>query len=79
MKGLFHSDGSYFVALSKYPRYQFTNRSENLIEIFSECMIRNGITPRIRKRKNGIYDIQIQNKNDVGIMYNIVGEKYKNK
>lgn len=79
MKGLFHSDGSYFIALSKYPRYQFTNKSKDLIDLFGKCLIKNNITPKIRKRKNGIYDIQIQNKKDVSIMYKLVGEKYKTK
>jgi hypothetical protein len=79
MKGLFHSDGSFYIASGKYPRYQFTNKSIDLINIFKFCMIRNNIIPKYRQRKNGIYDIQIQNKKDVNKLYPILGEKYYNK
>lgn len=49
MKGLFHSDGSFYVATKKYPRYQFTNKLKNIINIFSECLVNNGINPKKRK------------------------------
>jgi hypothetical protein len=76
MRGLFHSDGSFYIADNKYPRYQFTNKSIDLINIFKFCMIRNGLIPKYRKRKNKIYDIQIQKRSDVDKLYPYLGEKY---
>jgi len=76
MKGLFHSDGSFYLSKNSYPRYIFTNKSKQIIEMFSDCLLEKGITSRIRKRMNEIYDIQIQNKKDVENLYPILGEKY---
>ena len=79
MLGLFHTDGSFFVVNGKYPRYQFTNKSKQILDIFGKCLIYYGITPKIRKRKNGVYDIQIQNRKDFDKLYDVLGEKYNMK
>lgn len=79
MKGLFHTDGSFYIAINKYPRYQFTNMSKDIINMFNDCLLNVGITAKIIQRKNGIYNILIQNKKNVKILYYILGEKYINK
>lgn len=79
MKGLFHSDGSFYLAKNEYPRYLFTNKSKQILDMFADCLIEQDIIPKIRKRKNDIYDIQIQNIKDVKKLYEILGEKYKEK
>jgi len=79
MIGLFHTDGSFYMAKDKYPRYMFTNKSKQIIDIFCECLKEYEIYPKIRIRKNGIYDVQIQNKKDVNTLYSILGEKYTKK
>lgn len=77
MKGLFHTDGSFYLASNKYPRYQFTNKSKDIIDIFSDCLLNVNVRPKIRQKKDGIYNINIQNKPEVMILYYILGEKYK--
>lgn len=75
MKGLFQSDGSFYYRNSKYKTYNFSNKSIQIIDMFSECLINLNILPKISKKANGVYRIQIQNKKDTDILYNILGEK----
>lgn len=79
MKGLFHSDGSFYIAGNKYPRYNFTNKSEDIIKIFLECLDVYNIDNRlIYNKRNNIYKIQIQKRKYVNILYQLLGEKYIN-
>lgn len=75
LRGLWITDGSYYIANSKYERYNFTNKSIDIISIFEECMDAFGIKYTKNIRKDGIYRIQIQKKSEVEKMKSIVGKK----
>lgn len=78
LKGLWISDGSFYIAkLSKYKyeRYNFTNKSTDLIEIFSGLLDNLGVKHSKRVKNNGVWIIEIQNKKYVSILRDILGIK----
>ena len=75
MRGLFISDGSYYLASKKYERYNFTNKSLDIINIFRECLIYFNISHGLRKKPNGIFIVEIQKKSEVSKMKSLVGLK----
>ena len=91
LKGLFHSDGSFFKGNKKYYRYQFTNTSLDIINIIKNCLsvlkIQYCLTQTqplpLKINSNNIesicklrYNILIQHKESVKILYKHVGTKY---
>lgn len=75
MRGLFVSDGSYYLAVKKYERYNFTNKSLEIINIFRDCLNHFDILHKWRIKPNGIYIVEIQKKSEVIKMKEIVGVK----
>jgi len=75
MRGLFVSDGSYYKAKQKYERYNFTNKSLDIINIFRDCLNHFEISHGCRIKQNGIYIVEIQKKSEVIKMKDLVGIK----
>ena len=75
MRGLFISDGSYYLAKQKYERYNFTNKSLDIINIFRDCLNYFDISHGCRIKQNGIYVVEIQKKSEVVKMKDLVGIK----
>lgn len=75
MRGLFISDGSYYLANKKYERFNFTNKSLDIINIFRDCLNHFDISHGFRVKPNGIYIVEIQRKSEVAKMKNLVGIK----
>jgi len=75
MRGLFISDGSFYVALNKYERYNFTNKSLDIINIFRECLNHFNISHGFRVKPNNIYIVEVQKKSEVIKMKDLVGKK----
>lgn len=75
MRGLFISDGSYYLAKKKYERYNFTNKSLDIINIFRQCLYHFDISHGFRIKPNGIYIVEIQKKSEVMKTKEIVGVK----
>lgn len=91
LKGLFHSDGSFFRGSKKYYRYQFTNTSKDIIDILRKCLSKLDInyclteslpSPRKIKSNKEIttfktrYNILIQSKAEVKKLYKYCGTKH---
>ncbi|MFN8373358.1 MAG: transcriptional regulator [Anaerolineae bacterium] len=83
-KGLYHTDGSRFSNIVKgkdYPRYQFTNASEGIIQLFCSTCDRLGIEWTSKNRPSQkathqlIHDIYISKRKDVEYLDQHVGPK----
>lgn len=79
LKGLFISDGSFYTAKVSqkyfYERYNFTNKSVCILNLFEECLNFFNISFLKNKRNDDVWRIQIQKKSEVEKMKNIVGIK----
>jgi hypothetical protein len=78
LSGLWMSDGSrYFAKHGKYnyERYNFTNKSLDIINLFEECLNKFEIRYSKRIKPNGVWIIEIQNKDGVNKIKSIVGIK----
>ena len=75
LKGLWVSDGSYYLASSKYEAYNFTNKSTDIISLFEECLTFCEVNYRKRIKKNGVWIIEITKKSEVQKMKELVGFK----
>lgn len=78
MKGLWLSDGSFYIARIrkyKYERYNFTNKSLDIIELFEKCLEIEGVNYSKRLKPNNIWIIEIQNKKGVENLKSILGTK----
>jgi hypothetical protein len=78
LRGLWISDGSFYKASDgkySYERYNFTNKSTDIISLFEECLVSLDIKYDKRVKKNGIWVIQIQKKSEVDKMKKVVGVK----
>lgn len=65
MKGLWLSDGSFYLAKNgkyEYERYNFTNKSLDIIELFEKCLKLEDVTYSKRIKPNNIWTIEVQNK-----------------
>ena len=74
-KGLYHSDGSRFSSIVKgkdYPKYQFTNMSEDIRQMFIHACELLGLhwTTKTSKR-----DIMISRREDVAYLDSVIGPK----
>ena len=83
-RGLYHSDGSRFnnvVNGKAYPRYQFTNTSQDIIRIFCYVCTKLGLewTSKFLKsnnpRKHDRWDIFISKRKDVEYLDSVIGAK----
>lgn len=74
-RGLYHSDGSRFSSIVKgkdYPKYQFTNMSEDIRQMFGHASELLGLhwTTKTSKR-----DIMISRRDDVAYLDSVIGPK----
>lgn len=87
-RGLYHSDGSRFINRVsvagkdyEYPRYQFTNASEDIIRLFCATCDRIGVawTRKLRRARSAQHvdniDIYISRRPDVAYLDNVIGAK----
>lgn len=81
-RGLYHSDGSRFSNIVKgkdYPRYQFTNLSDDICQLFCEMCDRLGIHWTMKHRRareiDRATDILISRREDVEYLDSVVGPK----
>lgn len=87
-RGLYHSDGSRFMNRVnvagkdyEYPRYQFTNASEDIIRLFCATCDRIGVawTRKLRRARSAKHvdniDIYISKRPDVAYLDNVIGAK----
>jgi hypothetical protein len=78
MSGLWLADGSRYFANHgkyKYERFNFTNKSLDIIELFESCLNKFEIKYSKRVKPDKIWIIEIQNKENVNKIKNIVGIK----
>ncbi|MBZ0304367.1 MAG: hypothetical protein K8J31_31815 [Anaerolineae bacterium] len=79
--GLYHSDGSRFrnvVHGKDYPRYSFTNQSEDICKLFCDTCDRLGIHWTIKRRntlRDHAIDIFISKRPDLAYLDGVVGPK----
>lgn len=79
LRGLWTSDGSFYrakIGKYSYERYNFTNKSQDIISLFEESLLALNIKYDKRVKKNDIHIIQIQKGSEVNKMKKIVGIKY---
>jgi len=81
-RGLYHSDGSRFSNIvndKDYPRYQFTNTSEDICCLFCETCDRLELHWTLKQRRSpaggSITDIFISNRKDVDFLDRLIGPK----
>lgn len=80
-RGLYHSDGSRFnnhVYGRDYPRYQFTNTSSEIAQIFCNTCDQLGLHWTIKSRRNRaniVQDIYISKRKDVVYLDRVIGPK----
>jgi hypothetical protein len=78
VRGLYHSDGSRFsnfVSGKDYPRYAFTNNSDDIRRLFCEICDRLGIHWTAKARYGRITDIFISRRGDVEYLDRVIGPK----
>ncbi len=78
LRGLTHSDGSRFMnvirhpnRVYRYPRYNFTNRSDEIRRLFCECCEDVGVSWRRTNRWN----ISVARRDSVALMDRFIGPK----
>jgi hypothetical protein len=77
-RGLYHSDGSRFsnvVNGKDYPRYQFSNKSNDIIQLFSYVCDRLGLEWSYRKQTRAVPGIYISKRKDVEYLDSVIGPK----
>ncbi|MFK5282078.1 hypothetical protein ACI3PL_21220, partial [Lacticaseibacillus paracasei] len=55
--------------------YNFTNKSKDIIDIFTNCLDSIGISYGTRIKKNEIWVVQIQKTSEVKKLLSILGDK----
>jgi hypothetical protein len=78
MRGLFHSDGSFYKSRRGkyvYDNYNFTNKSTDILNMFGDCLDSIGVSYGVRVKQNGIWVIQVQRKKDVEMLKQVLGDK----
>jgi hypothetical protein len=75
LRGLIHSDGyrgmNRIKGRYEYPRYSFSNRSEDIRGIFIEACRRVGITAK----PNGPWQVSVSRRPDVALLDTFIGPK----
>lgn len=72
LKGLWLTDGSYYLRKNKYEAYNFTNKSIDIVSIFEKCLNSLSISYRKRVKNDGIWVIEVAKKSEVNKMKSIV-------
>ncbi|MFI8516412.1 helix-turn-helix domain-containing protein [Streptomyces sp. NPDC085481] len=87
LRGLMHSDGSRIVNRTRktiagrtkhyeYPRYFFTNTSDDVVRLYTDTLDRVGVAWRSRRRATGAQDVSVARRDSVALMDAHVGPKY---
>jgi hypothetical protein len=87
LAGLIHSDGCRFVNWTtkmingapkryEYPRYAFTNKSTDIIGIFTRALDEVGVSWRATIRANGVTNVSIARRPSVALLDHHIGPKY---
>lgn len=87
IRGLVHSDGCRITNWTtrtvggeskryEYPRYFFTNKSEDIRTLFSDAFDRVGVERKVTRRGSGAYDVSVARRASVALMDLHVGPKY---
>ena len=75
LRGLIHSDGYRGMNRIKggyaYPRYLFSNRSEDLRNLFTDACRRIGVPAR----QSGRWQVSVARRNDVALLDTFIGPK----
>jgi hypothetical protein len=77
-RGLYHSDGSRFSNVVKgkdYPRYQFSNVSEDIRRLFCATCDRLGLHWTVKRQHSGVVEVLISKRKDVAYLDQHVGPK----
>jgi hypothetical protein len=78
IRSCFQSDGCIYIQKSRnyfYKRYAFTNKSEDIIDLFLYCLKLVGIEKQKYLHPDDKYVIQNFNKDNVSILESIIYEK----
>jgi hypothetical protein len=83
IRGLIHSDGCRFTNRTtragrryEYPRYVFTNKSDDIRAVLSDALDRVGVEWTVTRRGTTPYNISIARRASVSLMDEHVGPKY---
>lgn len=87
IKGLIHSDGCRITNWTtrmvggerkryEYPRYFFTNKSEDILKLYSDTLDKVGVEWRITRRGKDPYNVSVARRESVALMDRHVGPKY---
>ncbi|XUM00680.1 helix-turn-helix domain-containing protein [Streptomyces venezuelae ATCC 10712] len=87
LRGLFHSDGSRITNWTtrliggerkryEYPRYFFTNTSDDITRLYTDTLDRVGVAWRSRRRATGAQDVSVARRASVALMDAHVGPKH---
>ncbi|WP_306312891.1 helix-turn-helix domain-containing protein [Streptomyces hydrogenans] len=87
IRGLIHSDGSRIVNGTEktiggrtkryeYPRYFFTNASDDIVRLYTDALDRVGAPWRSRRRRTGAQDVSVARREAVALLDAHVGPKY---
>ncbi|MFJ6867068.1 helix-turn-helix domain-containing protein [Streptomyces termitum] len=87
VRGLIHSDGSRIVNWTEktiggrtkryeYPRYFFTNASDDIVRLYTDALDRLGAPWRSRRRATGAQDVSVARREAVALLDVHVGPKY---
>ncbi|WP_329287176.1 helix-turn-helix domain-containing protein [Streptomyces sp. NBC_00691] len=87
VRGLIHSDGSRVVNWTEktiggrrkryeYPRYFFTNTSDDIARLYTDTLDRVGVAWRSRLRATGAHDVSVARRDAVALLDAHVGPKH---
>ncbi|MFE2428111.1 helix-turn-helix domain-containing protein [Streptomyces sp. NPDC059373] len=87
IKGLVHSDGCRITNWTtrmvggerkryEYPRYFFTNKSEDILKLYSDTLDKVGVEWKVTRRGKDPYNISVARRESVALMDRHVGPKY---
>lgn len=87
LRGLVHSDGCRITNWTtrtvggerkryEYPRYFFTNKSDDIRQLFSDTLTQVGVEWRVTRRGSDPFNISVARKASVALMDRHIGPKY---
>jgi hypothetical protein len=87
IRGLIHSDGCRITNWTtrmvggerkryEYPRYFFTNKSEDILKLFSDTLDKVGVEWKVTRRGKDPFNISVARRESVALMDRHVGPKY---
>ncbi|MFF2776203.1 helix-turn-helix domain-containing protein [Streptomyces sp. NPDC058052] len=87
LRGMIHSDGSRITNWTaktiggrtkryEYPRYFFTNTSDDIVRLYTDALDRVGVPWRSRRRTTGAQDISVARREAVALVDAHVGPKH---